>query len=98
MLNEKIYVYDTKGVVDVELDDVFKKHNISEETDEITMNAFLAKIEKYIRDETELFFKEMYVEEARRLDYTIEDSNGEIWICAKVFNINRFQKMFETEP
>jgi hypothetical protein len=85
-----VTVFDTEEVVEVELEEIAKKNG-----NEIPNE----KINEYIDKELEILKKEILEDgNYERFEHTIEDKDGDIWICIKTFNISRLQKMFGTEP
>ena len=93
-MSEKYVLYNTDEVVDAELDALAEKYpNLSEDE---AKNM----IQKYIDSEHEILKSDMKDDEkiVKRFMHTVEEEGGDIWICLKLCNVNRFQKMFGTEP
>lgn len=89
---DKYILYDTTDVVEGEHDFYCEKYG-SEPSFE--------KIYNFMKCEFEIFKDEIdrHDEEKldNRIDLTVEDENGEIWVCVKMFNINRLRKLLGTE-
>ena len=90
------WLYDTEEVVEKEEEAYCKKLGRK-----ITFEEDGEIVEQYLESELNIFKKEFEdsPESAlKRLDLTVEDDEGQIWICVKLLNINRLQKLLGTEP
>ena len=89
---DKYILYDTTDVVEGEHDFYCEKYG---------SEPSVEKISDFVKNELECLKDELdqHNEEKleNRIDLTVEDENGEIWVCIKIFNINRLRKLLGTE-
>lgn len=103
MDNKKGYwIYDTEEILDTEMDLYAKKmrrngiepskESLTESLDELMKNYFDGEAQALEEDHGDM------EKIMKRFELAVEDpDDGNIWICVKLFNVNRLQKILGTE-
>ena len=89
-MSRKVCIYDSDEVIDKELEAYDEKYGHLPSDDLIF---------KYLENEMDLLIPDLQTENlGNRLIHTIEEDDGQIWICLKLLNINRLWDQWGTKP
>ena len=97
-MSKKVCIYDTDEVIDKECDAILEKYGSSTEVDEMIKKKFYEYFEESLNELKEALESDDDEKIRDLIEHTIEEENGDIWICVKVFNVNKWQTKFGTEP
>ena len=91
-MSKKYIAYFTEDVLETEMDVLLDKLGSDEKAKEA--------LELWREKESELYEKDLndFENILKRFEYTIEEDDGQIWVCMKILNINRLWEMFGTKP